>query len=235
MGPSTQYLAFVGVSLMIAVSPGPSWAYAISTTLRGGRISGFAGIVGNSAGILMHAAAATLGLSAIVATSATAFSVLKYAGAAYLFYLGIASFRGRGPLRTGQQSRSNATQRSKRSAFLGGMLVNVLNPKVSLLFIALMPQFILTPVSSVPGSGAGAGVDAGVGAGLGADTVAAQVAVMGLTHAVIALIVLTNVVFLAEAIGRRLEGPTRFTRVVRATLGCVFVAFAVRLALATRP
>lgn len=223
MGLSTQYLAFVGVSLMIAVSPGPSWAYAISTTLRGGRTSGFAGIVGNSSGILIHATAATLGLSAIVATSATAFSILKYAGAVYLFYLGIASFRGRGPLRTGEQSQASATQRSRRSAFLGGMLVNVLNPKVSLLFMALIPQFISAPVSSESPS-----VTA-------VQPVAVQVAVMGLTHAVIALLVLTNVVFLAEAIGRRTEGPTRFTRIVRATLGCVFIAFAVRLALATRP
>ena len=223
MGLSTQYLAFVGVSLMIAVSPGPSWAYAISTTLRGGRISGFAGIAGNSAGILVHAMAATLGLSAIVATSATAFSVLKYAGAAYLFYLGIASFRGRGPLRTGEHAQATAAQRSKRSAFLGGMLVNVLNPKVSLLFIALMPQFILAPISSTPETG----VDV--------DTVAAQVAVMGVTHAVIALLVLTNVVLLSEAIGRRLAGPSRFTRIVRTALGCIFLAFAVRLALAGRP
>lgn len=189
----------------MALSPGPSWVYTISVTLGQGRRHGMIGNSGNSMGILFHALAATVGLSAVLSYSANAFYLLKLAGAAYLIYLGISAFRGKELFAV----PADRPRRTNWQVFRKGALVNILNPKMSLLFVALLPQFVN---SSQPHP-------------------ERQIAVMGVMHAVIAFFVHTNVVLLAGAISTRLRSSRRIQRAVRWTLGCLFVGFGIRLGL----
>ncbi|MCG8362291.1 MAG: LysE family translocator [Pseudanabaenales cyanobacterium] len=205
MNELAPYFGFATVSLMMAVSPGPSWVYTVSTTLGQGRRSGMIGNLGNSTGILFHAVAATAWLSALLSYSATAFHLLKFIGAAYLIYLGICAFRGRGVL----SASPNRSFRCLWQIYRDGALVNILNPKMSILFIALLPQFV---ARSAPNP-------------------EIQIAIMGVMHAVIAGIVHTHVVFFSSAISSRLKPSGRIQSTMRWATGTLFIGFGVQLAI----
>jgi threonine/homoserine/homoserine lactone efflux protein len=139
---------FVLSALLLNITPGPDTLYILgrSTSLgwRAGAIAAF----GIGAGALVHISAAALGLSAILAASATAFSVVKYLGAAYLLYVGIALIRSSGDAPPSAPDSGRAT--SLRSIFWQGFLTNVLNPKVALFFLAFLPQFVAADAPSKP-------------------------------------------------------------------------------------
>lgn len=133
--PAPETMAvFALASLALIAFPGPSVFYILARSFAGGRRAGIVSMLGVEAGGLVHVAAATLGLSALLASSAVAFGVVKYAGAAYLIWLGVARLRSREapelpPAHDGQ-------------VFRQGVMVNVLNPKTALFFLAFLPQFI---------------------------------------------------------------------------------------------
>ena len=135
-----RLLAFIGVSVAVAVVPGPDMALVARNVVRHGRSAGFATSVGICTGILGWALAAGFGVSALLATSAVAFTALKLAGAAYLIYLGITTLRDRGgPAVAGTNGEA---QLPRRRAFLQGLLSALLNPKLGVFFLTLLPQFI---------------------------------------------------------------------------------------------
>ena len=135
-----RLLAFVAVSVVVVVVPGPDMALVARNILRHGRSAGFATSVGICTGILGWALAAALGVSTLLAASATAFTALKLAGAAYLIYLGIATLRAHdAPLVSGASGESGI--RWSR-AWLQGLLSALLNPKLGVFFLTLLPQFI---------------------------------------------------------------------------------------------
>jgi threonine/homoserine/homoserine lactone efflux protein len=135
-----RLLAFLGVSLAVVVIPGPDMALIARNVLRHGRAAGFATSAGTCTGILGWAIAAALGVSTILATSAIAFGALKLAGAAYLIYLGIATLLTRdASVQAGADERS-ALQWHR--AWLQGLLSAMLNPKLGVFFLTLLPQFI---------------------------------------------------------------------------------------------
>jgi threonine/homoserine/homoserine lactone efflux protein len=135
-----RLLAFVAVSVVVVVVPGPDMALVARNILRHGRPAGFATSVGICTGILGWAMAAALGVSTLLATSATAFTALKLAGAAYLIYLGIATLRAHdAPVATGEHGGSGM---SSHRAWLQGLLSALLNPKLGVFFLTLLPQFI---------------------------------------------------------------------------------------------
>ena len=135
-----RLLAFIGVSVAVAVVPGPDMALVARNVVRHGRSAGFATSVGICTGILGWALAAGFGVSALLATSAVAFTALKLAGAAYLIYLGITTLRDRGgPAVAGTNGEA---QLPRRRAFLKGLLSALLNPKLGVFFLTLLPQFI---------------------------------------------------------------------------------------------
>ena len=137
---SAQLLSFAGVSLAVALSPGPSWAYVISSTLRGGRQAGFAAVGGNATGILLHTAAVAAGLAALAAQSPALLDLLRQAGAVYLLYL---AYRALQSARAGARAPAPPpTVRTTGRIWLGGVTMSVLNPKISLLMLALLPQFV---------------------------------------------------------------------------------------------
>ena len=124
--------------MLLLLVPGPAVLYITSRSIGLGRAAGLVSAMGIAVGTLVHVAAATLGLSALLVSSASAFTFVKYAGAAYLIYLGVRTFRSRDAA-TLDPSREPI---SLRSIFGQGVLVNLLNPKTALFFLAFLPQFV---------------------------------------------------------------------------------------------
>lgn len=137
MPTAATILAFAGASIVLLLIPGPAVLYIINRSVSDGREAGLAAVAGLTLGNLAHALAAAAGLSAVLATSATAFSTVKYLGAAYLIYVGVRTLMRRPPVIDPDQPGVSA-----RRAFTQGIVVNVLNPKVALFFLSFLPQFI---------------------------------------------------------------------------------------------
>ncbi|MGA1295147.1 MAG: LysE family translocator [Burkholderiaceae bacterium] len=134
-----SFTAFLLAALVLAITPGPGIAYVVARTVAGGRTEGLASCVGTAIGGLVHVLAAAAGLSLIIAHSATAFSVIKYLGAAYLVYLGIKILRSKPP----DLSESEALAAlGARRALRDGMVVEALNVKTAMFFLAFLPQFV---------------------------------------------------------------------------------------------
>ena len=134
-----SFTAFLLAALVLAITPGPGIAYVVARTVAGGRTEGLASCVGTAIGGLVHVLAAAAGLSLIIAQSATAFSVVKYLGAAYLVYLGIKILRSKPP----DLSESEALAAlGARRALRDGMVVEALNVKTAMFFLAFLPQFV---------------------------------------------------------------------------------------------
>ncbi|WP_321338466.1 LysE family translocator [uncultured Cohaesibacter sp.] len=131
---------FLVACLMLNIAPGPDLIFILSRTLGHGRKIGFAASLGVCSGALVHVMAAALGVSAILATSATAFMLVKYVGAAYLIWLGAkALFSRESLLPTEAKAKARL---SAWAAYRQGVMIDVLNPKVALFFLAFLPQFI---------------------------------------------------------------------------------------------
>jgi len=133
-------LSFLLASMLLTIMPGPDNIFVLTESLTKGRRNGIATAIGLSLGVLAHTLAAATGLSLIIQQSATAFSVIKYIGAAYLFYLAFKGVKEKRPsivLHTERQERQNPSSLIRK-----GFFMNVLNPKVALFFIAFLPQFV---------------------------------------------------------------------------------------------
>jgi threonine/homoserine/homoserine lactone efflux protein len=130
-------LLFAGSAATLVLIPGPNLIFIVTRSVEAGRRAGLASVLGVEAGTMIHVAAAAFGLTALLASSAVAFEVVKYAGVAYLVYLGVRSLRA-----GGTPGDEPAAPAGMRRTVAEGMLVNVLNPKVSLFFLAFLPQFV---------------------------------------------------------------------------------------------
>ena len=137
--------AFLLAALVLALTPGPGIAYVLARTAAGGRAEGLASCVGTGLGGMFHVGAAALGLSVLLAQSAAAFSVVKYVGAAYLVYLGVRLLLAKTPVAVGAVTPAGA-----RRALLEGVLVEALNVKTALFFLAFLPQFLVSGSQPVP-------------------------------------------------------------------------------------
>ncbi|MFI6518671.1 LysE family translocator [Spirillospora sp. NPDC050679] len=192
----TNPLLFLLAAATLIAIPGPNHLYITTRSINEGRRAGFASALGVESGTLVHIAFAAAGLSAVVAASATAFGFLRYAGAAYLAYLAYRAFRSRGdhgPLELEPQPL--------RRVYLDGLLINVLNPKVVLFFLAFLPQF----------------VDADAG------TVPLQIAVMGLVTALIGLVSDFVYAYAAGSIGEWLRARPAFRRRQAYATGAIYL------------
>jgi threonine/homoserine/homoserine lactone efflux protein len=135
---SSTFAAFLIAGTILAVTPGPGVIYVVTRTLSRGRQAGLASVGGIALGNLANATAASLGLAALLAASATAFAVMKLAGAAYLVFLGVRALRAKPQVR----APAAADRATNLRLFADGFLVALLNPKTALFFAALLPQFI---------------------------------------------------------------------------------------------
>jgi threonine/homoserine/homoserine lactone efflux protein len=184
--PDTAHLlAFTIAALTLAAIPGPGMLYVLARSLGGGRDVGLRSSLGTGAGGLVHVAAAAAGLSALVAASATAFTVVKYVGAAYLIWLGVRtllSAKEPPPLLSERASGSDAR------AFRQGMLTEALNPKTALFFVTFLPQFCQPEHGSLP----------------------AQVILLGLISVLLNTAADVVIAFAAGPLGRRLAANARW-------------------------
>ena len=129
---------FALASLVLVLIPGPAVVYILTRSVSQGRTAGLVSAVGVNAGSIVHVLAAVLGLSVILAQSATAFAVIKWAGVACLAWIGVRTLRGGNEMFDSQTSEPLALRR----VFVQGVLVNILNPKVAIFFLAFVPQFV---------------------------------------------------------------------------------------------
>ena len=144
----TQHLwLFVVSGLLLNITPGQDTLYIVTRSVAQGRAAGWWSVLGISSGSVVHTLAAAFGLSAILATSAYAFTVVKLAGAAYLVYLGVKMLLER-PAAASPGIDVPAARESAWAIYRAGLLTNVLNPKVALFFLAFLPQFVAPDASS---------------------------------------------------------------------------------------
>lgn len=196
--PDPSRLAlFVGAALLLLVVPGPSVLYIVTQSVSHGRRAGMASVAGITTGTLVHIAAATIGLSALLASSALAFDIVKYLGAAYLILVGLRRLAG---LERTEQAEA-PRRRSLGRLYRQGIVINVLNPKTALFFLAFLPQF----------------VDSTRGAAW------AQILVLGLLFAGLGFISDGVWALVAGTLGERLRRSRRFPQVQRYVSGSVFV------------
>jgi threonine/homoserine/homoserine lactone efflux protein len=179
-----RFLLFLAAALVLAVTPGPGIFYVLARSLAGGQREGLLSCYGTFVGGLFHVLAAALGISAILAASATAFHAVKYAGAAYLVWLGIRMIRARD-----EEMHVHAGQPS-RHAFRQGIFTEVLNPKTALFFLSFIPQFV------APGRG----------------HVFLQFAILGSLSVILNTSADLLVIFLASPLERLLKNSARFRR-----------------------
>ncbi|SFK35341.1 LysE family translocator [Lysobacter sp. cf310] len=132
--------AYLVAAAVLVLIPGPGTAWILTQAASGGTARGVRAAFGLETATLIHALAASLGLSALLATSAMAFEVLKYAGAAYLIWLGIKAWRA--PADTAPAAASDAPAAAEPNIYLRSVITGVLNPKVALFFLAFLPQFV---------------------------------------------------------------------------------------------
>ena len=204
---STLVLFAVACALLVAI-PGPAVLYVVAQSMHYGRVTGLVGVLGIGVGSLVHVAAAVIGLSSLIVSSALAFEIVKYAGAAYLVYVGARRLLARDES-VGSQL---AVQRSRRRVFTQGVVVNVLNPKTALFFMSLLPQFVDTSAGLVP----------------------LQMLVLGMTWVVVALAGDSVWALVAGTAGGLLRRSARARAVERYATGSIFVGLGLMTAAARR-
>jgi RhtB (resistance to homoserine/threonine) family protein len=214
MPDAHQLLLFIAAGWLLNLTPGPDVLYIVTTSLRSGAKAGVVAGLGITAGCFVHVIAAALGVSALMAASATAFTALKWLGAAYLLWMGLRLLLARGPRET-QDLQALAEAQPPvplRAVFLGGFWTNVLNPKVAIFFLAFVPQFI------APDTHDKAGVFLLLGTLFNVNSVPVN-----------------SGWALAAAWMARREAVQRGMRWLDRIAGAMFVAFGLRLALADNP
>ncbi|MFI7701217.1 LysE family translocator [Nonomuraea sp. NPDC049480] len=211
MSSVTQFVAFGGVVLLGAMSPGPDFAVVVRRSAVSGRGYGMAAALGISVGVFAWVVAAATGVAALLAASAMAFTVVKVVGAAYLLYLGVKSLRS--ALRGGGEAELDLPDPGRRSswaAFAEGLLTNVLNPKAALFFVALVPQFVSSGASM-------------------ADTLV--LSLIALAGTVVWFLVVANIVGAL----RRVFARSAVRRAVDGLTGAALIGLGVKLAATSRP
>ena len=208
MPGSASLLAFVAAALVVLLIPGPGVLYIVARSLSQGQQAGFVSVLGLSVGALVQVAAATLGLSAILLTSATAFGIVKILGAGYLIYLGLRTLLARPTTAGGEPF----VPRSLSRLFIDGVVVSVFNPKIAVFFLAFLPQFVEPSRGPVP----------------------PQVLFLGLLYVALALFTDSGYALLAGRLRRWFGGRVVHGPIPRYASGVVYIGLGVSTALADR-
>lgn len=201
----SQLSVFILGTFVIVVIPGPNILYLIARSVNQGRMAGFASVLGIEAATIVHIFAASLGLSSLLLSSALAFNVVKYLGAAYLVYLGICKlFAG-----DDGDKEDVIMHGSMKHIFYQGFLVNLLNPKTSMFFFAFLPQFVVT----------------------GNGNVTFQILSLGLLLVVMAVFIELAYVLLSSRLSTWLKGNQKFVRRQRSFAGWAYIGLGLSTAL----
>lgn len=203
-----KFAVFIGVSWALIIAPGPDMFYVITRGMAHGRRAGILSAIGVVCGILVHTTAAAFGLTLILQTSAFAFLLVKYVGAAYLVYLGVKAWREK---RTFSLKTSPLIVKS-RTLFWQGVLSSVFNPKLAIFFLAFLPQFI----------------------NKGSSHGTVQMFILGLTFASFGLCFLFVVGYFSGTVGRWLTRRPRYAQFFQRLAGGILIGLGIRLAAAER-
>lgn len=197
---------FLLAALILLLTPGPAVLYILARSLDQGRLAGFVSVLSIEVGNFVHVLAATLGLSAILVSSALAFSIVKYLGAAYLIYLGVRRLLARETM----HHPTSFQRQSLRRIFRQGVVVAILNPKTALFFFAFLPQFVDSSKSSFT----------------------LQLLTLGCLFVLMATVTDSLYALLAGTVGQWLKGTRSFMRVERYLAGTVYIGLGIMAALA---
>ncbi|MET9271701.1 LysE family translocator [Kribbella sp. NPDC003557] len=200
MPSGTTVLSFCLAALVVLVAPGPSVAYVVACSLRHGRAAGLACVLGLELGALVHVIAAATGLGAVLASSPEVFRLVKYAGAAYLLVMGV---RELGPVKE-SAPKHRALPRNSLRMIRDGVLVDLLNPKTVLFFLAFLPQFVRPAERSGP----------------------TQILVLGVCFVLLAAACDATYAAVAGALAPRIRQSPRARRRIKQTTGGVYLTLA---------
>ncbi len=200
----TTIVVFATASLLLAITPGPDIIYVITCGIGQGRRTALFAALGFSSGVIFHTTFAVVGLSAIIRSSALAFQIVKYVGAAYLIYLGIKALTSKNNFLLTEQGHA-----ASRAIFWQSVLANVLNPKVALFFLAFFPQFV----------------------NFRSGNVAVQMLLLGGIFMLLSFTVFSLVGYFAGSIGNWLRRNPRLADKLHWLTGSVFIGLGVRVAL----
>lgn len=204
-----HWSTFFVAAILLNLSPGPDIAFILAQTARNGKRSGFAAMFGIWSGAFLHVLFAAVGLSAILATSATAFTLVKWIGALYLICLGIQAIRSDG---ASYSTHTETPLVSNLKIFQQGILVAALNPKVAIFFLAFLPQFVV----------------------IGAGPTSAQLFLHGILIIVVAAFIEPPLVILGARITTYLSRNPRIAAWMDRGLGTLFIGLGARLAFSDR-
>ncbi|MCA1773923.1 MAG: LysE family translocator [Halomonas sp.] len=204
-----HWMTFLSAAVLLNLSPGPDIAYISGQTLRSGRRHGVAAMLGIWSGAALHVVMAAVGLSAILATSALAFSIVKWVGAAYLIWLGVKMLLSRGNQFIAAEKKDS---KAISSVYWQGVMVSALNPKVAVFFLAFLPQFIVE----------------------GAGPAEAQLLLHGSLIIVVSAVIEPPLVLAGAKLGAFLKRKPRVGLWMDRSLGALFVALGARLAVSTK-
>ncbi len=205
---ASTLLCFLGASVALTVAPGPDNTFVVAQGISRGRKAAIVTALGMCSGVSVHTIAAALGVSALLYSSAAAFTLLKYAGAAYLLYLAWKSLKEQRIL----LPREGAEEVSSRLLFRRGFLMNVINPKVALFFLAFLPQFVTAQSGSVP----------------------LQMFLLGILFMAQAVVVFSIIGWLSGSVGNVILKRPRIARWFGWLTAGIFASLGIRLALAER-
>ena len=205
---TTTLLAFIGASMIVLLTPGPGVLYVVTRGAVQGRRAGIVSAVGLSAGAFVHVIAAVVGLSAILATSATAFTIVKFAGAAYLIWIGVQAILSRG----GLAKPDTVAPQPMRRLFLDGVVISIFNPKIAIFFLAYLPLFTDPALGSVT----------------------VQLAILGSLYCVLSVISDGAYAILASGASGWFRDRMLNSPVMRYLTGSIFVGLGIHAALATQ-
>ncbi|CAB3752621.1 LysE family translocator [Paraburkholderia humisilvae] len=212
----THFGFFLVAVFLLNVTPGPDTAYIVGRSVAQGRSAGLMSALGISAGCCVHSLACAFGLTALLAASATAFTVIKFVGAIYLIYLGVrlvlAKPAGSAPATASAQQPALAAPKSMRQLFLQGFWTNVLNPKVVLFFVSFFPQFV----------------------NAGTDHKALAFLALGVVFVVMSTVWNSFVAWVAGSVTRRFSGQPAVKKWLDRVVGSAFVGLGLKLATASR-
>jgi len=204
MSASPFTATFLLTSAALAIAPGPDIIYVLAKGISQGRRPALIAAAGFCSGLSIHTAASACGLSALLVASATGFTVVKLLGAAYLIYLGARAIFSRGLISLPE----NHIALSGRKIFAQAFLMNVLNPKVALFFLAFLPQFVRPAQGAIP----------------------QQLILLGVGFGVISFAVFSLVGVFSDALGQRIRSRPAITRFLDRVAGTVFILLGLRLA-----
>jgi threonine/homoserine/homoserine lactone efflux protein len=205
----TQLVIFIGASFILCLVPGPDNIYVLTQGMTKSKKAAIVTTLGLCSGLIIHTTAAALGISVIFQTSEIAFDIVKYAGASYLLYIAYQAFKYRNePLDLSVQNSSSQLKK----LFAKGFIMNILNPKVSIFFLAFLPQFVDTQAGNIP----------------------MQMIMLGIVFMIMTVVVFSSIGIAANLLSSKLQSNPNIVKYMNILTSMVLVGLGIKLALSQR-